>query len=108
MPDEHRQNSERVRPDDELVMLSAEVLRDPPGIRELRIITLLETDREGLDPSALRRHAGHNSTGVKATRQKDAQWDIGHQALRDGTVEQSAHLAGGLHRRYFDDILRNG
>jgi hypothetical protein len=67
LPHQPRQQLERARPHDQLVVVGAEVLGDAPGVLQLAQFLLLEADAEGLDRLAHRPgHEGRDHARIDA------------------------------------------
>ena len=83
----------------ELVVLGAEGVGHPPGVRQLRVLSG-ETDRERLHRLAhVPRHESDDQARVQAAAQHRAQGHVAHQPQADGLVELVEQELGPLLRR---------
>ena len=97
MLDERRQDVERVRLDDQLVVIGAEFLRHLAGVRQLVEVALAEADRERLHRRrAQLGHLGDDRARIHAAAQKGAERDVGDQAAAHGIAEQVGEARQGI------------
>ncbi len=95
--DQPRQQLDRVRADDQLVMIGAVALGDEAGAGELVEALLLEPDREGAQGFlGVGAGEGCEAAGVDAAGEEDADRDVGDEVGADAVVEDLAQLFGEL------------
>ena len=88
MRDEPVEDADRVRLDDELVVIRAEVVRDAPGVFQLVERRLVEPDGKRLHARAGGlRHQADNQARVDAAGQERAERNVAHQMRADGVGE---------------------
>ena len=89
MLDQHRQYFNCIRPHDELVMVSTDVLGNAARVMKLAEVLLFKTDRKSFH--AIGRFLGHQSddgAGINATRKKGSERHFRHQANAHGFAQQ--------------------
>ena len=97
MFDQRRQNFHGIRPDDELVMIGADVLGHAARVMQFAEILFVKSDRKRFD--LLRRFLGHqrdDRAGIDAARKKSAQRHFRHQAHAHGFAQQLNHAFAGF------------
>ena len=97
---------ERIGPDDELVVIGGEVLRQPPGRVELVKGRLVEANREGLDrPRRRPRHQPDDEARVHASGEERADRHVAHQVRLHGVGENRREALRGLVHRAGERFL---
>jgi len=81
MLDQRRQHFQRVRPNDKLVVIGADVLGDTPRVMKLAEILFFKSDRKRLDPlTRLLAHQRHDGARVDPAGKKRTERHFRHQS----------------------------
>ena len=97
MLDQRRQNFHRIGPDDELVMIGADVFGDAARVMQLAEILFFKTDRKVLTGSArLLGHQRDHGARIDAAGKKRAERHFRHQANAHGLAQNFDRAFAGF------------